>query len=351
MANQAGSDGLYGVYWVGADGNVYTQGNDGRVASQGKAINAHNAGFDASLSSGAYRRIDDPNPPQEQQQREKTQNAPAGGGYSGGGAAARAIPQLNQGAVNNTQATINEIPGLLQAALAAEDARYGNITSAFNADEKVQRGQHGESTTTNQQNYDANFMDSIRAGIKGLSGLTQLLRGSGASGGSAQDQVGDIVGGITSQDIRGGADTQKENQISLDNSLSGFLTSLKNKRAENEDTFANNKRAISRDSNTQLQDLYGKMAGFYGDAERFGEADSWMGRSSALTPGIARDSQAQVSKYDRNPIKVASPEITAFAGNSQPGSIAKDSTGNQVGSGIFTLGGEEKKKKQTLAGV
>jgi hypothetical protein len=64
MANYAGSDGKYGVYWVGANKNVYVKGNDGKVVNQGKLIKDYGNGFDTDrFSSEAYRKIADPNPP------------------------------------------------------------------------------------------------------------------------------------------------------------------------------------------------------------------------------------------------------------------------------------------------
>jgi hypothetical protein len=264
-----------------------------------------------------------------------------------------AKPALNRGAVDNTQLAIDQIPGMLASALGSEDQTYGNTVNGFNAQEGTQRDTYGKSTTTNQQNYDSNFMDSIRAGIKGLGGLMALLRGTGASGGSVDDNVRDTVGGVTANDIRGGADTQKENQSALDASLSSFLTDLGTKRRANDDTHVNNRAAITRDSDTQLQDLYGKMAGYYGDAGDTGNADSFMSRAGALTAPIAANSRTQVSPYDTTPVAVQAPQLTAFAGPTQPNVLAAPNDG-QVGSGIFTMTRNKKTAQEptpALAGV
>jgi len=118
--------------------------------------------------------------------------------------------------------------------------------------------------------------------------------------------------------------------------LSTFLTDLGIKRKQNEDTRINNERAIRRDSNTQLQDLYGKMAGYYGDAGRTTDANWWMGKAGELTPSIANDTRTQVSTYDTTPVAVQAPKLTAFADPSQPNAISAPNNG-QVGSGIFTI--------------
>lgn len=267
-----------------------------------------------------------------------TTTAPSGGGGV-------SYPALNTGAIANTQKAIDELPGLLEAALAAEAQNRTNTLNQFQAQEDAQRGTYDQSTITNQQNYDSNFMDSIRAGIKGLGGLFSLLRGTGAAGGTAQDLVRDTVGGVTANDIRTGADTQRENQSALDASLSTFLTDLKGKRQGAEDTFQNNQNAIRRDNATQMQDLYSKMAGYYGDAGRTSEANSWMARAGNLTPEIARNSRSVVSAYDTTPVAVQAPQLSAFAAPSQP-NIASIPQDGQVGSGIFTI---NKKKENQVA--
>lgn len=258
----------------------------------------------------------------------------SGAGAPGGGGSV--LPALNEAAIRNTQRAIDEIPGLLEAALAAERTRRANALAGFNAQEKQQRGVYDKSTVTNQQNYDSNYMDSIRAGIGGLSGLMNILRGTGAAGGTAEDMVRDTVGGVTSSDIRAGAETRDANQTELDTVLSNFLTELKGKRQAAEDTFENNQRAIRRDSQTQLQDLYGKMAGYYGDAQRTAEAETWMNRAGDLTPKIAANSRTRQSRYDTTPVRVAAPQLTDFAAPSQP-EVAVAPQDGQVGSGIFTM--------------
>lgn len=265
------------------------------------------------------------------------------GSGTGAPSGAAALPALNMAAINNTQLSLDQLPALLQAALDAENTRYGNLTRAFTDQENNQRGVYDTSTTTNQQNYDANYMDSIRSGIKGLGGLMNILRGTGAAGGTAQDIVRDTVGGITASDIRGGADTQKANQTELDSSLSSFLTELKGKRQVADDTLENNKRSYQRDNLTQMQDLLGKMSGYYADGGRTAEATNFMNRAGSLTPQIAQNSMAKQSAYDTAPVAVKAPNIAAFAEPTQPEAAAVPENG-QVGTGIFSM---NKKKEQT----
>lgn len=335
-----------GVFWVGQDGNVWVkdeygtrnmgnpgpQGDSQFFVQNGKLVDkyADYPGQPGSVMD--YDMIADP-----------VVNSSAPRGTTGGSA-------LNMAAINNTQAAIDQIPGLLEAALAAERQRFQNTVGGFDAQEKAQRGTYNQSTITNQQNYDANFMDAIRAGIKGLGGVMGILRGTGAAGGSIEGDARNVVGGVTASDIRGGADTQRENQTALDSSLSTFLTDLGIKRRANEDTFTNNERAIRRDSATQLQDLFSKMAGYYGDAGRTADRDTWMSKAGALTPEIAQNSRTQVSAYDQTPVQVKAPELTAFSGPTQPNVVTAPS-GGQVGSGIFTMTDRRRERQSAPVGA
>ena len=332
------------AYWIGQDGNIWLKDASGtrNMGSATATVTKPDAtGFYdpwADVTETPIRfnaqQIADP-------MVQQTTTAPTGGTTS-------TAKVFNQAGASNTQTTIDQIPSLLQAALAAENTSYGNTVGGYNASETTQRGNYDKSTTTNQQNYDTNFMDSIRAGIKGLGGLMALLRGTGAGGGTAEDMARDTVGGVTAQDIRGGADTQKENQGALDSSLGSFLTDLQIKRKAADDTRVNNERAIRRDSNTQLQDLFGKMAGFYGDVGNTAATNDWMARAGALTPEIAANSMTQVSQYDNTPVAVQAPRLTAFSGPTQP---SVTTAPGQVGSGIFTMTDPRRKKEPSLVPV
>ncbi len=334
-----------GVYWKGNDGNVWVKGDQGTNSAGAWDANTNNYWM-----SRGFDYIPDPNPANNWNYGNgPADTAPAPRAPAPAGGSTGAAPKvLNQAGIDVTQGTINELPGILEAALAAERQKYGNTVNQFNAQEEGQRKTYGESTTTNLKNYDATFMDSLRAGIHGLGGLLGLLRGTGAAGGTAEETARDTVGGVTANDIRTGADTRNENQSGLDTTLSTFLSDLGLKRKMNEDALVNNERAYRRDSDTQLQDLYGKMAGFYGDVGDTGHASEWMHRAGEITPRIAANTRTQVSPYDTTPVAVKAPELSAFAAPTQP--TVTTAPEGQVGSGIFTMT-DPRRRKDLLAPV
>lgn len=336
------------VFWVGQDGNVYAKGVQGvqnygsakdyTISSNGFAPNANSTNNAMAQAIG-----NGPGIYQASQIQDPATVAPAPTNPTGA-----TTPALDTGAVNATGIAINQIAPLLAAALGSENTNYGNTVAGLDAQQKQQQDTYNASTTTNQQNYDSNFMAAIRAGIQGVSGLINLLRGTGAAGGTAEDQAKNIVGSSVDSDVQSGEQTQKTNQGALDSSLSQFLTTLAGTRATDADTHANNQRSIQQQSDTQLQDLYSKMAGYYGTAGDTANANSWEAKAASLTPGIAANTETQVTPYNATPIAVTAPQLTAFAAPTQP-SVVTAPNNSQIGAGIFTLGNSKKDSNSTPA--
>lgn len=323
-----------GVYWIGQDGNVWAS-NGGAAQNWGQAISTSANGAQAANGSVMGYQIADPNP--------GNPGAPTAPRQAATGPA----PVLNRAAINNTQLSLDQLPGLLEAALAAEATNYANTTKGFAAQKQQQQGAYDESTTTNQQNYDSNLMSAVRAGSKGLHGLLSLLRG--AAQGTAGDLARDAVTTNVAGDIRTGADTQKENQTSLDSTLATFLTGLKEKEQKAVDTRANNESAIRRDNATQAQSLYKTMADLYSEGGDTNAATDFLGRAGSLTPTIAQNSRQQVSAYDSTPVEVKAPTISAFEGPTQPNVTSVGNDSGQIGSGIFKIG--DARRRRELVGA
>lgn len=249
-------------------------------------------------------------------------------------------PVLNQAAVNNTQGSIDELAGILQRALDAENQKYTDAETLFNEQQAGEQGRYDKGTETNQLNYDSNLMASLRAGAKGLGGLLSILRGTGAEG-----WANDAVRDTTSSDIRTGLDTRNENQTSLDNGMGSFLGELAGKRRDNEATRQNNEFAHRGNNASEAQRLYKEMAGFYSDAEDTGNATRLMNKAGEYTPEIAKYSVAPVRGYDSSPVKVQAAPVTAFGGAAEQ-NVNYDG-GSNPNNGIFTINNTRKK----LAGV
>jgi hypothetical protein len=335
MAEQA-------VYWVGQDGNVYFGGGQGGgVQNMGKLLGTPSAvpyrpgyGFDAERGSGLAQRINDP--------------------ALNKGSAVPTIPTapknnpLNQGAVDATNQSLNSLGQILTDAYASAQTGYDNAMDQLNAQEATQRARYDQESLKNQQNYDANLGASLRAGKTGLSGLMSALRGGGGSGNEyARNWVQNTVADTTANDIREGYNTFDKNRTAQDNNLSTFLTDLSGKRRENEDELTNSRRAAQLYDAQQKQSLYQKLADLYGDSGNVAENARYLSLAGGQAGNIASNMGAHVSRYNSDPIKVQSPDMTAFASPEQQAMSASD---NGKGTGIFSMLDPRRREKE-LAGV
>lgn len=255
----------------------------------------------------------------------------SGGGMTGGTAPSQGSSALDQAAIQNTQKSLDQLPSILDAALAANRQKYQNAENGFNAQEQQQRGQYDTGTTTNQQNYDSNFMDSLRSGAQGLSGLLSILRGTGVEGWANQ-----AVRDTTAGDIRNGLDTRNQNQTALDTSFSNFQNDLKDKRQQNSDTLTNNEFAARGNSATQMQKLYTEMAKYYADAGDNATATHYLNLAGDQSAAIAKYGTAPVSAFDTNPVSVQAAPISAFSAPTNQ-SVSYD-PGMADNKGLFTIG-------------
>ena len=326
------------VYWVGQDGNVWLKDATG-TRNMGTAQSTMDNGFESQYGSGVATRIGDPLPGGV-----RTSSAPSGG------SGVAAPPPLNQAAVDATNASISSLDQILAQALASADTGYTNALNVLNTQEQQEKGKYDESTLSNMGNYDSNLAAALRAGRSGLSGLMAALRGGGGAGNKfARDWVQNTVADTTSNDIREGYNTFDENRQELDSSMSTFLTNLKGKRAQNEDTRENNKRAAQLYDAEQRQNLLQKLAGFFSEAGRNDEAGSYIARAGQLAPTIASNMGAKVSAYDTSPVQVESADITAF---SQPEEQSMGASPDKQSTGIFSLNDPRRReRREALAGV
>lgn len=325
-----------GIFWRGADNNVYVAGDRG----------VNNAGvWDDNTSdywqSRGYDLSNDPNVGNPGAGRATSPGAGAGGSGSGN-------QPLNQAAVDATNQGLAGLDTILAQALSRAGTQRDNLRDALNTQQTQGVAQYDENTLRNMQNYDANLGASLRAGRSGLSGLMAALRGGGGGGNQfAKDWVQNTVADTTSNDIREGYDTFDENRRGLDSSHSTFLNELAGRRRENEDTFVNNQRAAQLYDAQQRQSLLQQLSGLYGDAGNRGQADTFMRQAGDQNSRIAQNMGAEVRRFNDAPIQVQSPDMTAF---SSPEQQAMTATPNR-NTGVFAINDPRRFREEEKEGV
>lgn len=274
-------------------------------------------------------------------QTNNTNTAASTAPYGGGGSSA---PVFNQAAANATQMSIDQLAGILADALAQEENRFRNTVGDIDRQAAEQARLRDESTVTNQKNYDANYMAALRAGSRGISGLLNILQGTGM-----EDWGRSAVQGQVADDVREGFDTREENQRNVDNSFNTFSTEADRKRREAEQTRLNNRMALEADNLTKRQTLVGDLAKLYGDAGRTADYNRLTGEAASLTPQIAQRSVAKVQAYNPSTVPVKAAEISAFTAPTEQSVSTSPAGNNQVGAGIYTVG--ERKREDELVGA
>lgn len=332
-----------GVFWIGQDGNFWVK-NEGGTKNMGRADGSGVGNYklvgdklvDKWADNGQpgsvmdYQMIKDPALKQEPT---VLNDGPT-------------YKPFNQAGVDATNASIASLDTVLANALASAQTGYDNNRRLMNQQEASTKAAYDADTLRNQQNYDSNLGAAIRAGSIGLQGLMSALRGGGGSGNQfARDWVQNTVADTTSNDIREGYNTFDENKRGLDSAQTTFINELGRRRAENEDTLANNRRAANLYDAQQRQSLLQTLSGLYGEAGRLGEANSIMGQSAAQAPRIAENIGAQVSAYNTAPIKVESPDMTAFAAPEQQSMSAS----SKQDTGVFSI--NDPRRRRELAGA
>lgn len=262
---------------------------------------------------------------------------------SGGGTGQR----LNQVGVNAAQAQLGTLDAELARALAAEEQDYRNTRSGYDAEAAERLRQRDEGVTRNTQNYDSNLMASLRAGSRGMGGLMQLLRGSA---GTAVERAQGAVADTTADDIRAGYDTNRENTEAITGAYNTFATSDDLRRKQLEDQYANNRMAAEATKFTRQQQLLNDLAGYYSQAGMNDQAMNYSNQATGLQPEVSARSSRQVSKITPQQANWQAPEITAFSGASAPDVITPTDQG-RLGAGVFTLGGDERRRREVSVGV
>lgn len=321
------------VYWIGQDGNIWLKDAAGTRNMGAAAAARPDAGgfYDPWADMGeAPIRFNAQQIPDPMVQ----QSAPSGGGGT-------PRPAVNQIAVNNTLDSIRRLDEILGQQLAEDQNRFNETQQRLGLQRQRQRSQFDEGIVTNNQNYGRNLMASVGAGSRGLRGLMEAL--GGAARGSMGDWARQAVTRQTASDIQAGADSQKENQMALENTLNTNLDAIAERERENELIRRQNEAAFRRERASEAQRLYNVMAQLYGDAGNTAKRDQYLAQAGSFNPEIAQNSVAQRGTYSPTVSNIKAAELTDFTGPTQQRMSVTPNSNSEIGAGIFTLSNTRRK--------
>lgn len=264
-----------GVYWVGADGNVWTKSAGAGVVNQGKYVSGSGDRYTAKGAEGlntygiGMKRINDPNPPKKTPTTNNTtptSNSNGGGGYV---ASAPAEPKIDpkilaqyDQSIDNTNSALGRLAAQRKSATTAITSSRDNALNKL----LLNKNRGNQTYTQNKLNTGREYVTAkntigSNAGVT-LRGLQRLLGSRGAGGGSAFNinAPGAVVQDATRQ-WTGAGSVFGENNQELDTNWNNFLTDYNNERSGAITQSKNQLKELSRTIGSNKAKLLQTIAG------------------------------------------------------------------------------------------
>ena len=366
------SDGLYGVYWVGQDGNTYVKANNGKVSNWGKfggSVNDENNfmyshdGKNFQQADG-WRRIEDPAAAPKQ---EKSEPDFPTGPYSGSGydpyAAERARQRADEIAAyreaeNDARNALGRIGRQREIGLSNINQNYAEQLNQIENDYTQSKGAYGLNTQeTIANNRAARERIAEEAGQKADS-LRKMFAAGGAGDSSAAQIVAPYAVSLdASKQSSQQQDEYARNRRALDMEFANFSNAYNQNKRKLESEKQNQINAIEQNIENTKMSLNNQIR----EAQQKAHTASGGSLSQAInnTAGLKNEIRASEDRIldlsKKTPValdKIAfnAPKLESYADNQEGGKIETgnpDQAGlkNQLDPRLANLLDPNKKKK------
>lgn len=267
-----------GVYWVGADNNLYT-----RVSGQNGVKNIGPNGV-AALPSGLSR-IDDPNAPKS---NPKVLGA-ATGVAPAPAPAQTSAPQFqdrsNDIAVQNS--TINEAQDTGRTGVQAIQDALAKIMGQYSSVDAAGEKQYGDESTANQQDLQSNKQTALETAQQGRRGLFGTLASLGALSGTGLELANNAVARGANEDLTQASDTYATNQNGLDSSIEAYRKDEAAKEDQARYAAENDKKIAQSNALKAQQAAYKNLVADYQDEGNTAQGKFYTDLISKLAPQIS----------------------------------------------------------------
>lgn len=325
-----------GVYWIGADGNVYVKGAKG-TNSAGRA----DANTNSYWQSRGFGLINDPVPQQPGATQQAAQTAPSGGG--GGGTAAPAKPDRSNSIALNL-AGLGSLDSSFNSGNAAIDQQLADVEGIYNTEKTAATTRFDSSNTSNNQNYQKNYQTSLVNAAQGRQGLFGKLASIGALSGDGITLANRAVAKGANDDISGAADTRDANASMLKEKFDDFTLEDERRRSEAKSAAAAAKKVNQGNTAKTRQEYYTKLSNDYAEMGNEGEAKRYAGMAGSLFPEIALAATPAAGIQRQTAAFTPSTLADYMAGQD---STIVEAVPTQPGEGVPGLVASPKKKKET----
>lgn len=202
-----------GVYWVGADNNIYT-----KVAGQTGVKNVGPLGVANPSNFGGLQEIADPNAPA---QGTTTTYTNGSGGGSGTGPAD--LSSYDQ-SIDSTNAQINNLGPSLNNLLSGANDTYQSTINGLDQSKATADQNYGLSKTSDAQDYNT-AKNTIRTNTGStINGIDSLLGSRGGGGQAAGDYAALLAGKAGTGQLTDAGTSFGKNEQGLDTGYNNFLT-------------------------------------------------------------------------------------------------------------------------------
>lgn len=332
-----GSDGRAGVYWRGADGNIYTKNNAGIVANAGGGVGVLKSG-DQVFNGLTYREID--------------------GGYTGAPVETPTNNRVVSGggssftdtsaARNATQASIDSLDEILRNNLADIGSRFSNIEKQYGEEETLNQTRFNDQTSANENNRTSTVQQALLSAAQGGRGLMASLAALGALGGDGSRLANRAISQEANRDIGDGNRVFDANATQLNNAWADTQADQKRRRQEAADAKVNEERAATTKIAEQKQSLFERMANLFTTAGDNGSAARYLGMVGEQAPVIARNSATQVTPYSARNIGFEGGQLKSYLAGRNDMTVKADPLSggsNAVNSPLYSL---TKRREETV---
>lgn len=208
-----------------------------------------------------------------------------------------AKPQLNQAAVDATNAAIGSLDVERDTGYRNIDDSFGSLLSRYNKEAAQNEADYTEQNESNTNSLTKNKQNALVAAAQGRRGLRGTLSALGALSGDGGVLADRAVTTAANQDIGEAADTFAGNAQVLDKSIKKSREEDADRRAEAETTRTNQRTALEGSIASKKQNYFQKLAEIFGQADRTGEANANLQQAGALNNEIASKSRVMSTAF------------------------------------------------------
>jgi hypothetical protein len=307
-----------GVYWVGADGNVYLKGAGGNGAS------VTNLGLSGNVKQsqlgGAYE-INDPNPPKSP--TAALTSSSSGTGYTD-----------ETSDIASNQAGLNALGAGLTTENNSINSKIGGIDALYAGDLGTAKNNYTTESQANTDDLQSNKEVALQNAVQGRQGLYGTLASLGALNGTGLVLANNAVAKGANEDLATAANNFSTNKDSLDTAYNTYTTEEQNAKKQADDAAATDLTQAKNSSLRTQQQYLSAIANDYTKEGNTAQAKNYFAQANALFDPINQTNVPATSDFGYTGSTWNTPSLNQITSKANNTSVLPTQ-----GSGVFNVPG------------